>query len=43
MEKYKGPAKPIRISRKPGPDFWVALALVASLIVWALDVFVWRV
>lgn len=40
--RYKGPAKPIRTWRKPSPDFWVALALVVSFIVWMLDVFIWR-
>jgi hypothetical protein len=42
MAKYQGPAKRIRLSRKPSPDFWVALALVVAFIVWVLDVFVWR-
>lgn len=40
--RYRGPAKPIRLSSKLSPDFWVALALVGSLVVWVLDVFIWR-
>lgn len=42
MPKYTGPAKPFRISRKLGPDFWVALALVCAVIALFFDVFVWR-
>jgi hypothetical protein len=40
--KYTGPAKPIRLWRRPMIDYVEAVVFLSGIVIVGLDVYVWR-